>query len=47
LVATTKTKLTLKGINVDSYGPASYDDPAVLDKLRRIAQDLGVAIQEV
>jgi len=41
---TTKTKLLLKGINPDSYGPSSPDDPAVIAKLRDVAREMGVNI---
>jgi hypothetical protein len=44
VVQTTRTKLILKGINPDSYTITSADDPIVLEKLRQIAQDLGVAV---
>jgi hypothetical protein len=44
LVATTQTKLLLKGINPASFGPASPDDPAVVGKLRALAQELNVTI---
>ena len=43
LVSTTKTKLILKGINPDKFGPTSPDDPAVIAKLQTVAAELGVA----
>ncbi len=42
IIATTKTKIILKGINVDSYTSASQDDPAVVAKVKQIAVELGV-----
>lgn len=42
LEKTIKTKLVLKGINPDSYGPNSPDDPAVIEKLTAIARDFNV-----
>jgi len=44
LVATTKTKLTLKGVNPERFTSASPDDAAVLEKLRVIAAELGVRV---
>ncbi len=44
LMSVTKTKLILKGINPDKFGPNSPDDPAVLQKLKALAQELGVAL---
>jgi hypothetical protein len=37
-----RTKLFLKGINVDLYGPDTPDDPAVLDKVRKFAMTMGI-----
>lgn len=44
LVNTTRTKLILKGINPDKFGAADADDPVILEKVRGIAQELGVAV---
>ncbi|MEA3221984.1 MAG: hypothetical protein U9P49_02305 [Thermodesulfobacteriota bacterium] len=44
LIATTKTKLILKGIKLDNYDANSEDDLGVVEKLREIANDLNVAI---
>ncbi len=41
LERTTKTKLLLKGINPTRYTEESGDDPAVLEKLRRFADEMG------
>lgn len=39
---TTRAKIILKGVVVDSYDEHSDDDPEVLAKLKAIAQDLGI-----
>jgi len=44
LIITTKTKLMLKGIDPDKFGAGSEDDPGIIDKLRRLAQELSVAL---
>lgn len=44
VAACTKTKLILKGINPDKYDQGSADDPAVMDKLKALAVDLGVTL---
>jgi len=41
---TTKTKLILKGIDPDVYDSSSEDLPDVVEKLKVIAQELGLAI---
>lgn len=41
LERTTKTKLLLKGINPTRYTEDSLDDPIILDKLRRFADEMG------
>ncbi len=42
--STTKTKLILKGINVDNYNASSPDDPAIIQKLNDLAKDLGITL---
>jgi fumarylacetoacetate (FAA) hydrolase family protein len=42
LINTTRTKLTLKGINPDQFGTASPDNPEVIAKLQKLAQELNV-----
>ncbi|MEA4908469.1 MAG: hypothetical protein GYA17_10265 [Chloroflexi bacterium] len=42
--STTRTKLLLKGINPDDYTASSADDPAVIEKVRRIAADFSVQV---
>jgi hypothetical protein len=42
IVATTKTKLIMKGINPDKYTLSSEDDPQIISKLNQIANDLGI-----
>jgi hypothetical protein len=41
---TTKTRLVLKGINPDDYRADSFDNPVVLEKVKQLAKELGVAI---
>jgi hypothetical protein len=42
IISTTKTKLLIKGINVENYNTGSDDDPAVIQKLSDIAKELGI-----
>ncbi len=35
-----KTKLILKGINPSKYTPESNDDPAIIEKLEKMMNDL-------
>ena len=35
-----RTKLILKGINPDNYGPNSDDTPEILDKIQTVSQTL-------
>ncbi len=44
IAITTKAKLTLKGLNPDSYSASSEDDPNVIAKLKVIAAELGVTV---
>ena len=44
LVATTRTKLILKGFSPDRYTAASPDDPATVARLTIIAQEMGVKL---
>ncbi|MCZ2357384.1 MAG: hypothetical protein LC115_11990 [Bacteroidia bacterium] len=44
LVGVTRTKLLLKGINVNKFTETSSDDPVIIHKLLLIAKELGVAI---
>jgi hypothetical protein len=44
LVNTTKTKLLLKGIDPGKFGPASPDDPAIVARLRVLANELSVTL---
>jgi hypothetical protein len=39
-----KTKLILKGLNPDRFTATTADDPAVLAKVRAIAQSLNVQV---
>ena len=38
-----RTKLFLKGIDVDRYGPETPDNPVVLDRVKRLATMMGVS----
>lgn len=42
----TQARLTLKGVNLQQHTPQSPDDPAVIAKVRKIAQELGVFLTE-
>jgi hypothetical protein len=44
LLATTRTKLIIKGVNPDHYHLNSPDDPEMLEKLRSIAAELGARV---
>lgn len=44
IATTTRTKLILKGINPDKFSSGSEDDPLVLDKLKQIAEEMGLTI---
>jgi hypothetical protein len=40
----TKTKLILKGLNPDKFTITSADDPAIIEKIKMVALEMGVAI---
>jgi hypothetical protein len=42
IAKTIRTKLFLKGIDVDRYGPDTPDDPMVLEKVKNLALTLGI-----
>ena len=44
LISTTRTKLILKGINPDHYGPETPDDPAILSRIETLAAEFGISI---
>jgi hypothetical protein len=44
LVKMMHIKLKLKGVPPDKYTWTSEDDPTVIEKLRRLAEELGVSI---
>jgi hypothetical protein len=44
LERTTEIKIILKGVNKARYTDSSEDDPAVLAKLKKIAEELGVEV---
>ena len=43
---TLKTKFVLKGVDPDNYTELSQDDPAVIEKLKEIARDFNVHIED-
>jgi hypothetical protein len=46
ITLTTKAKLVLKGVNPGSFTDASPDDPVVVAKVKAIAADFGVQMQD-
>jgi len=44
IARTTKIKIAMKGVDPDQFSETSEDDPAVIEKLRIIAQELGVTL---
>jgi len=44
LISTTKTKLTLKGIDPSKYSETSNDDPVMIAKIVSVAREMGVKI---
>ena len=45
LVATTKTKIILKGINPDAFKATSDDDPKIIARVREIGAELGIKLK--
>ncbi len=41
---TTETKLVIKGVNPSKYNASSLDDAVIIEKLKGIAKELGVAV---
>jgi len=44
LVGTTRTKLILKGLHPDRFGPQTPDDPQAVARVREVAAELHVAL---
>jgi hypothetical protein len=44
IVMTTKTKLMLKGVDPEQYNASSADDPAIIQRVKEIAKELGVSL---
>lgn len=44
IAATTRTKLMLKGIDVDKFTKTSLDDQTVIDKLNAIAKEMNIKL---
>jgi hypothetical protein len=42
IAGTIKVKLILKGINPDNFGYQSSDNPVIINKLEKLAQNFGV-----
>lgn len=45
LASTTRTKLLLKGIDSSKFTSASEDDPAVIAKIKQIAQEMNIQLK--
>lgn len=45
LVTTTKSKLLLKGIDYDKFTMQSADDPALIEKVRQCAKEMGIEVK--
>lgn len=44
IAATTRTKLMLKGIDVDKFTKTSPDDQTIIDKLNAIAKEMNIKL---
>jgi hypothetical protein len=44
LLSTTRTKLLLKGIRVADFTDSSPDDPAMIQRVRSAASEMGVTL---
>jgi hypothetical protein len=44
IALTTRTKLIFKGFDPDRFDSGSPDDPAVIERIKAIAVDLGVTL---
>lgn len=44
IAMTTRAKITLKGISVDTYTLSSPDEPETIKKLKAIATEMGVTL---
>jgi hypothetical protein len=42
--STTRTKLSIKGVNPSLYTSTSADDPEVIHKLNEIANEMGISL---
>jgi hypothetical protein len=45
LIHTTTTKLILKGLNPDKFNEQSPDDPVILEKVKLIANEFGIKLE--
>jgi hypothetical protein len=46
LVATTRTKLLLKGIDPGKYTEATEDNPEIIAKIKSIAGEMGITLND-
>lgn len=44
LISLTKAKMIMKGIQPDKYNENSEDDPALIEKLKAIAEELNLKV---
>ncbi len=44
IAITTRTKLVLKGLDPEKYGPTTEDDPKTIARVLQAARDLGVTL---
>ncbi|MBN1165789.1 MAG: hypothetical protein JXA44_01515 [Methanospirillaceae archaeon] len=44
IATTTRTKLLLKGIDTTKYTESSDDDPAVIEKIKLVAEEMGIIL---
>lgn len=46
IIQTTKSKFMLRGINPEKFNATSEDDPVIIEKIKIIAKEFNVKIQE-
>lgn len=47
IVNSLKVRLILKGVYPDTYTESSTDDPEAIEKVKKIAEEMGVRIQDI
>ncbi len=45
LESSTRTKLILKGIDPSNFSEKSEDDPVIIEKLLKVASDMGITLK--